>query len=281
MGMPGGRELPPILCAGLLRELDAALVELLRSLSANDWDARTVAGEWRVRDVAAHLLDTQLRKLSMVRDGWLVEKVEIRSAADVGTLVQRLNREGATVFGRLSPGVITAMLEWSGEASADFHEALDPYATAAFAVSWAGESESLNWFDTAREVTERWHHQQQIRLAVDRPGIMARRLYYPVLDCFLRGLRFAWWDVAAAEGAVVRVEVSGAAGGTWFLERGPSRWDLVTDAAQPAARITIPQEIAWRVFTRGIGREQALAESRVEGDAELAARVLDLTSIVV
>jgi len=281
MGMPGGRELPPILCAGLLRELDAALVELLRSLSANDWDARTVAGEWRVRDVAAHLLDTQLRKLSMVRDGWLVEKVEIRSAADVGTLVQRLNREGATVFGRLSPGVITAMLEWSGEASADFHEALDPYATAAFAVSWAGESESLNWFDTAREVTERWHHQQQIRLAVDRPGIMARRLYYPVLDCFLRGLPFAFRDVAAAEGAVVRVEVSGAAGGTWFLERGPSRWDLVTDAAQPAARITIPQEIAWRVFTRGIGREQALAESRVEGDAELAARVLDLTSIVV
>jgi hypothetical protein len=72
--------------------------------------------------------------------------------------------------------------------SADFHEALDPFATAAFNVSWAGEQVSLNWFDTARELTERWHHQQQIRLATNRPGIMTRDLYHPVLDCFVRGL---------------------------------------------------------------------------------------------
>src|SRR5688572_32295034 len=45
-------------------------------------------------------------------------------------------------------------------------------------------------FDTAREFTERWHHQQQIRLATNRPGIMTRELYYPVLDCFMRALPF-------------------------------------------------------------------------------------------
>ena len=56
-----------------------------------------------------------------------------------------------------------------------------------FPVSWAGEEESANWFDTAREFTERWHHQQQIRLAVDKPGIMTREFYFPVLDCFMRG----------------------------------------------------------------------------------------------
>jgi len=40
----------------------------------------------------------------------------------------------------------------------------DPYATAPYGVSWAGEEKSANWFDTAREFTERCS-QQQIRLA--------------------------------------------------------------------------------------------------------------------
>ena len=63
-----------------------------------------------------------------------------------------------------------------------------------FPVSWAGEQESANWFDIAREFTERWHHQQQIRLAVEKPGIMTREFYYPVLDCFMRALPYSYRD---------------------------------------------------------------------------------------
>jgi hypothetical protein len=43
------------------------LIGLLRSLAPGEWDTQTIAGTWKVRDVAAHLLDTVLRKLSMVR----------------------------------------------------------------------------------------------------------------------------------------------------------------------------------------------------------------------
>jgi hypothetical protein len=71
--------------------------------------------------------------------------------------------------------------------SADFHESLDPFARAIFNVSWAGEETSPNWFDTARELTERWHHQQQIRLATHRPGIMTRELYNPVIGLLCAG----------------------------------------------------------------------------------------------
>ena len=49
------------------------------------------------------LLDTVLRKLSMVRDSCYVEAVSIRSPEDVVTLVNRLNREGVTVYRRLEP----------------------------------------------------------------------------------------------------------------------------------------------------------------------------------
>lgn len=74
-------------------------------LLAAEWDLQTVAPLWNVRDVAAHLLDTVLRKLSMVRDACCVETARLDSPHDVIALVNRLNREGMTVYSRLSPRV--------------------------------------------------------------------------------------------------------------------------------------------------------------------------------
>ncbi len=273
--------LDPILCAHLLRRVDEKLIDLLRSLSASEWDAQTVAPRWKVRDVAAHLLDTVVRKLSLVRDSWYVETDTPRSPAEVAALVNRLNDEGVRVYRRLSPPVLIDMMKIACEQSAGFHESLDPFGPAAFGVSWAGEAESLNWFDTARELTERWHHQQQIRLATNRPGIMTPDLYHPVLDCFLRGLPHLYRNTDAREGTVLLVEIWGECGGQWFLSRAEDRWELVKEpTATPVAHVTIPQELAWRVFTKGIDREKARTQIQIEGDAQLAKLVLELTAIV-
>jgi uncharacterized protein (TIGR03083 family) len=275
----GGCE--PILCAPLLRKVDEKLVELLSSLSPGEWDLQTVAPRWKVRDVAAHLLDTALRKLSMVRDSWFVEAVDIRSPQDVVELVNRLNREGVAVYRRLSPPVLIGLMRTACEESANFHESLNPFGRAAFNVSWAGEEISLNWFDTARELTERWHHQQQIRLATDRPGIMTPELYHPVLDCFMRGLPYLFRDVDAETGTTIAVEIRGACGGWWLMRRSGQGWGFVEDRDSTlAAKVTIPEELAWRVFTKGIGRDEALAQSAIAGDRMLGERVLQLTSIV-
>ena len=267
----------PILCAHLLRKVDAKLIELLRALTPGEWDLQTVAPRWRVRDVAAHLLDTALRKLSVVRDAWFVESPD----SDLTTLVNRLNAEGVAVFRRLSPSVLIDLTEIACEQSARFHESLDPFAPAAFAVSWAGETTSLNWFDTARELTERWHHQQQIRLATNRPGIMTPELYHPVLDCFLRGLPHHYRDVAAPLETVIAIEISGDCGGVWYLSKTSDAWRLVTQSPQePAARTIIPQEIAWRLFTKGIARDEARTHITFAGDRALGERVLELIAIV-
>ncbi len=271
----------PILCAHLLRKVDAHLLELLASLTPEEWSLRTVSAQWTVRDVAAHLLDTVLRKLSLVRDRWHVEKVDIRSHEDVVALVNRLNREGVTVYRRLSPSILCALMAFACQRSAEFHESLDPFAPAAFNVSWAGENQSANWFDTARELTERWHHQQQIRLATNRPGIMTPELYHPVLDCFVRGLPHACRKVDAPAESIVRVEISGDCGGQWQLRRMPSAWVLELPTNEDCcARVVIPQEIAWRAFTKGIGRADALEQVQIAGDRELGLHVLDLTAIV-
>ena len=271
----------PILCAPLLRRVDDKLIELLLSLSAGDWDAQTVAPRWKVRDVAAHLLDTVLRKLSLVRDSCYVERVDVRSREDVAALVNRLNEEGVTVYRRLSPPVLIDMMKLACEQSASFHESLDPFAQAAFGVSWAGEATSLNWFDTARELTERWHHQQQIRLATSRPGIMTPELYHPVLDCFLRGLPHLYRNTDAPVGTVLRVEIAGECGGQWFLARVKDKWELIkSPPSQPVVHVTIPQEIAWRIFTKGIDRDSARAQIKIDGDPRLAHLILTLTAIV-
>ena len=73
----------PILCAHLLRRVDEKLIDLLRSLASEEWDLETAAPRWKVRDVAAHLLDTTLRKLSMVRDSCYVETLNIGSPQDL------------------------------------------------------------------------------------------------------------------------------------------------------------------------------------------------------
>jgi uncharacterized protein (TIGR03083 family) len=275
------QELRPVFAAQLLPRVDGLLVELLRSLDAGDWEAQTVAPRWKVKDVAAHLLDTQLRKLSVVRDGYAPEAPGFATGDEFVAFINRLNHEGVSVYRRLSPDVLITLMEVSSRESAEYHLSLDPFAPARFPVSWAGEERSQNWFDTAREYTERWHHQQQIRLATGRPGLMTRELYYPVLDTFMRALPFHYRSVEAAPGGLAQFNVSGECGGAWYLYRSDAGWRLVTrPVGEKVAEVTIPQEIAWRVFTKGIDRQSASARTSVLGDSRVGLHVLNMLSVV-
>jgi len=271
----------PILTAHLFPKLDAMLFELLRSLTSEDWEKQTVSPKWRVKDVVAHLLDTPLRGVSIGRDGYLPEAPRISSRAELAAYINRLNEEGVSLYRRLSPAVLISLMEVATKLLAEYHAARDPHAHAPFGVSWAGEDKSANWFDTAREFTERWHHQQQIRLAVDKPGIMTRELYYPVLDCFLRALPFTYRSVSAKPGTYAQINVSGECGGSWYLYRAEETWQLIEEPfGQKVSETTIPQEIAWRIFTKGIDRASALSQVKVAGVRALGLHVLVMVSIV-
>ena len=274
----------PVITAHLFPTLDARLIDLLRSLTSDDWERQTIAPRWKVKDVAAHLLDTQLRRLSFDRDDYTPSPPPtIASDRDLVSFINRLNAEGVTVYRRLSPPVLIAWMEQSSREAASYYASLDPFAPARFGVSWAGEAVSANWFDVARELTERWHHQQQIRLAVgDRPvrAIMTPELYHPVLDCFMRALPFHYRSMPAPAGTAVRIHVSGDCGGDWHLYRGDA-WMLASEAAgTAAATVTIPQDIAWRIFTKGIARDEARGQVRVTGDPALGGHILNMLAIV-
>jgi uncharacterized protein (TIGR03083 family) len=273
--------LGPIFTAQLYEKLEGMLLELLRSLNSEEWEVQTLVKDWKVKDVAAHLLDTQLRKLSIARDGYSSDPPVINSRDDLTAFVNRLNSEGVGVYRRLSSRVLIDLMEMASKQSADYHQSLDPLAPALFGVSWAGEESSKNWFDTAREFTERWHHQQQIRLAVNKPGIMTREFYYPVLDTFMRALPFHYRTIHRNAGTTIQFIVSGDCGGAWNLYRSGEIWELTASPIrEKVAEITIPQEIAWRIFTKGIDRQSAEEQTNVEGDIEAGTHVLSMLAII-
>lgn len=272
--------LKPILTAHLFQRLEDKLLELLRSLQPEDWTRQTIAGRWTVKDVVAHMLDTQLRKLSFVRDG-CKPQMDAAPPADLVKFINGLNHEGVTMYGRLSSQVLISLMEVISRESSEFHQSLDPFAQAAFAVSWAGETTSANWFDTAREFTERWHHQQQIRLAVNQEGIMTPEFYYPVLDCFMRALPYHYRDLLRSSGTVAHFTISGDCGGEWYLWRDHEVWKLaVAPPGAAQSHTVIPQEIAWRIFTKGVARDIAKAQVSATGDLELGFHILNMVAIV-
>ena len=252
----------PILTAHLFAPLNDELVALLRGLSVDEWNAPTVAGAWTVKDIAAHLLDTTLRRLSMHRDAYMPPPREITS---ISALVNDLNAEGVSYARRLSPDMLVDLHERYGAQLAEFFATLDPFADAKWSVSWAGEEQSPMWFDVARELTEKWHHQQQIRDAVGRAPLYERYLA-PVIATFVRALPFTYRDVDAS--VVVRIDDA-----VWSLVQGT----LYEGEAETAdVRVTLTGDRAWRLFTR----QKIDAQAVIEGDARYAAPLLGMTSII-
>ena len=273
--------LKPILTVDLFPILEGKLIEVLRCLRHDDWMRPTLAKHWTVKDVASHLLDGNLKRLSIQRDGFFGLQAPPHGGYEAFiAFINRNNAEWVQAARRLSPRVLIDLIEITSKEVYELFRGLDPNAPALWGVSWAGEETSANWFDIAREYTERWHHQQQIRVAVNRPGISSRELYFPVLDTFMRGMPHAFRSVEAREGTVVEIQITGEAGGSWFVERASSSWRVADQMPSADATLKMDQELAWRVFTKAVDATAAAKEVAISGDRSLAMQALSLVAVL-
>lgn len=258
----------------LFPTLHSELLTLLRTLNPADWERPTVAGAWRVRDVAAHLLDGDLRTLSAHRDGHLLAREgPVESYADVLAIIQRLNASGVAFGQRLSTKILTDLLDVTGRWMSAFVATLDPAAPALFGVAWAGEIVSDNRLDTAREYTERWHHQMQIRIALgDSAGaerapqvLLADGYLAPLLDTAVHALPHAYRAVVAPEGTAVAVALSDRPWARTLRCEG-DHWTLYAGMDGDAAvRATAPADTLWRHFFNAVPAGEARRVFHVEG----------------
>jgi uncharacterized protein (TIGR03083 family) len=275
--------LSPLDTRAMFRPVSAGLVSLLRRLSDEDWERPTVAGAWVVRDVVAHLLDSTLRRLSFHRDGMAPPPPgPINSDRDFVAFINDLNAQWVKSAKRLSPRVLTDLYERAGTEVADWFESQSLDAPALFAVSWAGEQTSANWFDIGREFTELWHHQQQIRMAVGADPLPDPQYLRAVIDVAIRGLPHAYRDIDAEAGQAVIIDVSGAAGGRWTLVREMTRWTVSQgEPVEEAARIRLNDDTAWKLLFNALPEAELVRAVQLTGRRELAIPMLRARSVIV
>jgi uncharacterized protein (TIGR03083 family) len=96
---------PPIDVRPLFAEQQAALLALLRQLSAGQWDQPTVCPGWTVKDIAAHVLGDHIGVLSRHRDGYPAQHPRDGEAFPV--FLDRINAEWVTAARRMSPLVLS------------------------------------------------------------------------------------------------------------------------------------------------------------------------------
>lgn len=272
----------PITVVHLFPPVLKALVDLMEQLSPEQWQTRPAGGEWTVKDTAAHLLGGEVGILSRQRDGYRVSHGTMTEWDELVAFINDINGVWVQAAHRLSPRLLCDLMRLTGEQVCAYFATLDPMAIGG-AVNWAGPEPAPLWFDLAREYTERWHHQQQIRDAIGRPGLTEPAYFAPVLDAFVRAMPHTYRAIEAAEGATVALTIEGAAGGRWRLVRQQGGWRLYVDrgSSEPTtAEVTIDEDTAWRLFTKGVDADQAARSVRITGDTTLGRHTLSMVSVL-
>ncbi len=269
----------PVIVASLFPEIHEELIALLKSLSAEDWQKPTVCTGWVVKDVALHILGGEIGNLSRRRDGCEAD-VSINNWEQLVRFINEWNQSWITAARRISPRLLIELLELTGPQMCAFFGSLDPFAMGE-PVSWAGEQPAPVWLDLAREYTERWHHQQHIRDAVGQAGLKQAKYLSPVLEAFMQALPRTYEGIEADEQTSMTVTIAGEAGGGWSILRENRAWKLYRGAPEkPTAEVIMDEDIAWRLFTRGIDQDVAVKKLIFKGDQTLGHQILGMISII-
>lgn len=274
----------PIPTIGLFPAIDGLLIDVLQSLEPADWQKQTLSPAWKVKDVAAHLLDGNIRSLSASRDMYLAEDaIRTDHYREVVDYLNLLNMDWVKAMKRVSPEMLIALLSATNKMYSDHLSALSPFDSAIFPVAWAGEAESQNWFHIAREYTEKWHHQQQIRHAVGVLSPLFDRTYFkPYVDTSLRALPYHFNRVKAEEGDTFSLIVSGQGGGEWHYIYTPEGWALCQDPpSYSVTKVRIDDQVIWRLFSKQISREELHDRTSVTGKKEFADTFFSMTAVMV
>jgi hypothetical protein len=269
----------------LFPELSTEFISLLKGLEHEEWEKPSPIEGRTVKDLASHILDGSLRRLSLQRDKFSDNSREtnINSYSDLVSYIQDLNKEWILASRRLSPKILIDLLEYSEKQVFDFFKSLNMTDKALFSVAWAGESKSENWFDIAREYTEKWHHQMQIRLALNKPLLMDKKYIEPLYDTFMLGLPFHYKDLTDyTTGLTIKITLTGILNKSWYLQKQTEQWSFIENhSIKTDVSIELPDSIAWILFTNtDRNKEKYKSKVNIEGDNKLGLKLMDFVAVM-
>ncbi|MDZ7721465.1 MAG: maleylpyruvate isomerase N-terminal domain-containing protein [candidate division KSB1 bacterium] len=269
----------------LFPKLTEELLKLLQGLEISDWLKPSPINGRTVKDLVSHIIDGSLRNLSIQRDNFVDDSnvPNINSYKDLVEHIQKLNKDWMIVSRRLSPTILIDLLEYSDKQFYDFLKSKNPNDKAIFAVAWAGETESENWFDIAREYTEKWHHQMQIRLALDKPILLDTEYSEPLYDTFMFALPYLYRDFTNYDnGTKIKTSLTGKLRKDWVIERQTDKWDFIDlGSSDIHTSVEIPDDIAWIIFTNtDRDKEKYKTKIKIIGDNSIGLKLLDLVTVM-
>jgi uncharacterized protein (TIGR03083 family) len=264
---------------GICSAQSTQLLALLDGLIDEDWHRPTACPSWTVHELVVHLVHDDLRRLSGQRDGHKGVWVAAENLEQLTGAIDDLNnRWVATVAPSLSPRLARDLLHFLAAPSEAHLTSLDPMAEG-MTVGWAGPGPHPNWLDVAREFTERWVHQQQLRDAVARPGLDSADYLEPVIDTFARVLPMALPSRKA--GTQVELRVRDPFQRSWTCQASSTGWTFTDPSNSPDASVEVPAAALWRRAVRMSSRQDIARQARVHGDPQITDAILDLRAAIV
>ncbi len=273
---PAPIDLVPML--GLER---AAFIDLLRGLSAADWERPTECPAWTVKGIALHILGDDLSLLTRQRDA-STDSLTLFAMDHPGVsfraLLDGFNDQWVNAATFISNALVIELLGLVGEWSETFYRDVGLDTRSLEPVQLFAETEpSPYWQVIAREYAERFIHQSQIRRAIGAVPLdgelvtAAALVHVHLLAAWMR-------DDTPAVGTTLGIDL--AAGGSWLWERTVDRWIVIENAGSQAteAQIAVQPDSVVGVLSRGIARDDVASVLTITGDTDLARSALAIIS---
>ena len=244
-----GPNLPDLLQA--LQVERRSLLAILGSLTPEDWVRETPCPGWTVHDLVLHLLGDDFVVLSILRDGHTAP-LPAESDESLAGMIDQLNGDWIRAAGgRLSPRMLRGLLVWAGEETHRFFAGVDFEAPSPMGVSWAGHPPSPHGLEVAREYTERWLHQQQLRQAVGHGPLADPVLTRVLLQSLAHCLPVAYSSVDGPAESTVKLAIADFPTLSFGLRFDASGWRLLRggDISDADCSITAPGEPLWRAWS--------------------------------
>ena len=250
-----------------------SFVALLQGLDPADWRAPTDLPGWDVHAVASHVAH-----LEALRAGTPHDDVAIGSPAHVRNALGQVTEQGVVARRDRTPD---ALLEEIRTVSTAHHAALlaapptDPDAPAPGIFAQVGWSTRTLLRNRPLDVAM---HEQDVRRAVGRPGNLDHRGLVHAADYLAESLGYVLARrVQAPVGTTVRLDVTGHPTRAWRVGADGRGHALPTPPDGADVHLACDREpflllAGGRVH--GEAGEATRAQVRVEGDADLASRLL-------
>ncbi len=259
-------------------------IPFLKNLSVTDWKRKTILPNWRVVEIVAHLLSGAIRKYSSILNyqSGNIKHQEKLSYNYLVNYINTKNEKWVNILKDLNTNYLIELLNENYNRLISKLNELNPKHHFIHSVAWAGEDISKNWFDIAREYTELWHHQMQIREVFNDYKILEDYYFHDVINTFFMALPYHFKKLKVDNDYKICIKIIDMKNGNWILNKSKNLFTVINQPMNNNINIVeIEKSISWKIFTKAISHTKAKSLINYRGDESICLHILKMVCIMI